>query len=295
MDDYENWPAIRTSRNDGNTPCSSTLKVHQQIHSRWEKYETYITESAGRLLNVTIKPLFGNRIKLREQAQNAIIKWAVGLNASFLSPNVHVCVCVCVCVYVCMFVCMYASMYVNVYVCVCVFVCTCVFTCVYMRVQSGADKSLARPGRKQATATKLGIYLTQSPRSSIHFLARCSNFCKPLKKNQKFARPTSSPRQQWPTHQTKNGDPSVVLSAQGTGGSPTGLDPENMVGEQDIGNPDRPISSGLEVSGKPGHCRARTRIPWCTYCGIFPSKCPSVAPAEMINTPRWYFGPFEDN
>ena len=74
MDDYENWPAIRTSRNDGNTPCSSTLKVHQQIHSRWEKYETYITESAGRLLNVTIKPLFGNRIKLREQAQNAIIK-----------------------------------------------------------------------------------------------------------------------------------------------------------------------------------------------------------------------------
>jgi len=47
----------------------------------------------------------------------------------------------------------------------------------------GADKSLARPGRKQATATKLGIYSTQSPRSSIHFLARCSNFCKPLKKH----------------------------------------------------------------------------------------------------------------
>ena len=46
----------------------------------------------------------------------------------------------------------------------------------------GADKSLARPGRKQATATKLGIYSTHFPRSSIHFLARCSNFCKPLKK-----------------------------------------------------------------------------------------------------------------
>jgi len=45
-----------------------------------------------------------------------------------------------------------------------------------------ADKSLARPGRKQATATKLGICSTYSPRSSIHFLARCSNFCKPLKK-----------------------------------------------------------------------------------------------------------------
>jgi len=42
--------------------------------------------------------------------------------------------------------------------------------------------SLAQPGRKQAKATKLGIYSTYSPRSSIHFLSRCSNFCKPLKK-----------------------------------------------------------------------------------------------------------------
>ena len=49
-------------------------------------------------------------------------------------------------------------------------------------VWGGADKSLAWPRRKQATAVKLGIYSTYSPRSSIHFLARCSNFCKPLKK-----------------------------------------------------------------------------------------------------------------
>ena len=49
-------------------------------------------------------------------------------------------------------------------------------------IREGADKSLARPGRKQATATKLGIYSTYSPRSSINFLARCSNFCKLLKK-----------------------------------------------------------------------------------------------------------------
>ena len=49
-------------------------------------------------------------------------------------------------------------------------------------IRGGADKSLARAGRKQATATKLGIYSTYSSRSSIHFLARCSNFCKPLKK-----------------------------------------------------------------------------------------------------------------
>ena len=45
-----------------------------------------------------------------------------------------------------------------------------------------ADKSLTWPGKKQATAAKLGIYSTYSPRSSIHFLVRCSNFCKPLKK-----------------------------------------------------------------------------------------------------------------
>ena len=50
-------------------------------------------------------------------------------------------------------------------------------------VQGGADKSLAQPGRQQATATKLGIYSTYSPRSSIHFSAYCSNFCTLLKKN----------------------------------------------------------------------------------------------------------------
>jgi hypothetical protein len=63
-----------------------------------------------------------------------------------------------------------------------------------------ADKSLVQPGRKQATATKLGIYSTYSPQSSIHFLACCSNFCKPLKKKkiQKVVHPTRSPRQQWP-------------------------------------------------------------------------------------------------
>jgi len=51
-----------------------------------------------------------------------------------------------------------------------------------MSLRRGAGKSLARPGRKQATAAKLGIYSTYSQRSSLHFLARCSNICKPLKK-----------------------------------------------------------------------------------------------------------------
>jgi hypothetical protein len=44
-----------------------------------------------------------------------------------------------------------------------------------MNTQGGAGKSLARPGRKQATATKFGMCSTYSPRSSIHFLARCSD------------------------------------------------------------------------------------------------------------------------
>jgi len=51
----------------------------------------------------------------------------------------------------------------------------------------------------------------------------------------------------------------LFFSFQGTGGSLTRIDPENRVGDQDIGNPDRPFSSGLQVPGEPGHCRTRTR------------------------------------
>jgi len=151
----------------------------------------------------------------------------------------------------------------------------------------GADKSLARPGRKQITATKFGIYSTYSLRSSIHFLACCCNFCKPLSKIQMVVRPTRSPRQQWPSRRTKNGDFSIVFSVRGTGGSPTWPDPQNRVGDQDTGSPGRTVSSGLQVPSEPGHCRARTRLPWWPSRGVFPSKCPSIAPAEMSNTPRW--------
>jgi len=149
-------------------------------------------------------------------------------------------------------------------------------------IRGAADKSLAQPGRKQATATKLGIYSTHSPRSSIHFLARYSNFCKPPKKTSEVVRPTRSPRQQWPLHRTKNGDLSIVFSVQGTGGSPTGPDTENRVGDQDTGRPGRPVSSGLQVPSESGHCRARTRPPWWASRGVFPSKCPSIAPAEWV-------------
>jgi len=63
-------------------------------------------------------------------------------------------------------------------------------------------------------------------------------------------RPTRTPRQQWPPPWTKNGDLSIFFSVQGTGGSPTGPDPENRVGDQDTGSPGRPVSSGLQVPGE---------------------------------------------
>ena len=41
------------------------------------------------------------------------------------------------------------------------------------------------------------------------------------------------------------------FSVQGKGGSPTGPDPENRVGDQDTGSADRPFPSGLQVPGEP--------------------------------------------
>jgi len=49
---------------------------------------------------------------------------------------------------------------------------------------------------------------------------------------------------------------SIVFSVQGTGGSLTGPDKENWVGDQDIGSPGRPVSSGLQVPSEVGHCYA---------------------------------------
>ena len=141
-----------------------------------------------------------------------------------------------------------------------------------LTIWGGADKSLARPGRKQTTMTKLGIYSTYSPQSSIHFLAHCSNFCKPLKKIQKVVHPTRSPWQQWPPRQTKYGDLLIVFSDQGTGGSSKGPDPENRVGDQDAGSSGRPVSFGLQAPGEPGHCCARTRPPWWLFPRRFSFK-----------------------
>jgi len=52
------------------------------------------------------------------------------------------------------------------------------------------------------------------------------------------------------------------FSVQGRGDSSTRPDPENRMGNQGTGNPGRSVSSVLQLSGVPGHCRARTRTPW---------------------------------
>jgi hypothetical protein len=50
---------------------------------------------------------------------------------------------------------------------------------------------------------------------------------------------------------TRRTSHSIGFSVQGTVGTPTGPDPENRVGDQDIGSPGRPVSSGLQVPGEP--------------------------------------------
>jgi len=46
--------------------------------------------------------------------------------------------------------------------------------------------------------------------------------------------------------------PFNFFPVHGTGGSLTRPDPENRVGDQDIGSPGRPVSSGLHVPGELG-------------------------------------------
>ena len=83
-----------------------------------------------------------------------------------------------------------------------------------------------------------------------------------------------------------NGDFSIFFSVQVTGGSPTGPDLENRVGDQGTGNTGRPVSSGLHwpVSRS---IVVQEQDPFGDLpAGLFLQKCPSIAPAEMINTRR---------
>ena len=122
----------------------------------------------------------------------------------------------------------------------------------------GADKSLARPRRKQATETKLGIYSTYPLRSSIFFLDRCSNLWKPLKKFRKLSvQPVFRGSNDLRVGR-KMAKFQFLFSVQGTG--PMGSDPENRVGEQDTGGPGRPVSSGLQVPVESGILSCKNKI-----------------------------------
>ena len=150
--------------------------------------------------------------------------------------------------------------------------------------QGGADKSLARPGRKQATATKFGIYSTYSPRSSIHFVARCSKFCKPLKKtdnclsNQVYAAAmTSASDKKMATFQLffQSREQMVVRWGQiwRIGWVIKAL--ETQVNQFLLGC-NFPLSRGIVV-------QEQDRIDGFP-AAFFSSKCPSISPAEMSNT-----------
>jgi hypothetical protein len=145
--------------------------------------------------------------------------------------------------------------------------------------------SLTRIGREQATANKFGIYSTCSPRSSIYILGRSFFFCRPIKKISIFFSPTRYPRQQWPPLQKKNGDHSILFSVQGTGGRPTGPDPEYRFGDQENGSPGERASYGLQVPAEPGIV-VQTRPP--------PGEIPPafflqnvLQLSHQINIPRW--------
>jgi hypothetical protein len=51
----------------------------------------------------------------------------------------------------------------------------------------------------------------------------------------------------------------MFYSVQDTGGSPTGRDLYNRVGDQTTGRPGMPAFSGLQVQSEPWCCRARLR------------------------------------
>ena len=212
------------------------------------------------------------------------------------------CVCVCVCVYVCMHacvcVCVHAFSYVRMYVTYVfmyerIYVCTHSLTHVWMfvrkyicwYVREGADKSFSPTRKEISYSDQTRDLFSILPTKLNTLLSLLLSLLQANKKNPEFC--------------PSNQDSAAAMNSASNekwlhfncffspGNSPTGPDPENCVGDQDTGSPGRPVSSGLQVSGEPGHCRTRTRPPWWSSRGIFPSKCPSIAPAEISNTPRW--------
>ena len=70
--------------------------------------------------------------------------------------------------------------------------------------------------------TKLRIYSTYSTQNSIHFLAHCSNFCKPLKKHSESSPSNKVSVAVMTLASDKNWRTFNCFSVQGTGGSQRG-------------------------------------------------------------------------
>ena len=134
----------------------------------------------------------------------------------------------------------------------------------------GADKSLARPRRKEATAIKLGIYSTYTPRNST--------ILSPLLKRVQATQTNSGiclSNQVSAAALNYSSEEKIrnfnSFSVQGTGDIPTGPDPKNRVGDHYTGRPGRPVSSGLQLPGELEHCLVKSNPTWWLFSSVFPS------------------------
>ena len=147
---------------------------------------------------------------------------------------------------------------------------------------------------KQTKAIKLEIYSTYSPRSTIHFLVCCSNYASNSKKfrilsvqpgfrgnnNPLFGRKMASfqlfslSREQVVVRRGQIRRIGWVIKIM-----------ETQVGQLLLGCK-CPLRGALLCKNK---------NPLAISRGVYPSKCSSIAPAEMSNTARWYFGSLLDN
>jgi len=143
---------------------------------------------------------------------------------------------------------------------------------------------------KQATANKLGIYSKYFLRSSIHFLARCSNFCKPLKKIKVFPFNQVSAAEMIPRRKKMIFQLNFQSSKQMV--VRRGLFVKIRWGSI-YWNPREARLLWLKLPSEQGRFRESKKHPWWTYSSGFPSKCPSIAPAEISNSPRCDFGLYE--
>jgi len=142
---------------------------------------------------------------------------------------------------------MYICVYLCMYVCMCVYIDMCRMR-FYEFISSNQNLT--------TTANDHVFYSTYYPRSSVHFLAPCSNCCKPLKLIHACVCP-----QKIFLHGSNYlhfGHKWRLLfpfSIEGKIDIQSGSDPEIRVGDQHIGRPLIPVSSEFYVLGEPEFSR----------------------------------------